>query len=315
MAIKSEKQTSISIPTVKEMLEAGVHFGHETKRWNPSFREYIFDKRGKFHVIDLEKTVENLKKALKYLVDISSKKEILFVGTKRQARDIMKEEATRCGAHFITNRWVGGLLTNFEIIHKGIRKLRKVEEKLSGNLKEYTPQELSVQRREWGRLDRLFGGVKFLDELPGVIVLIDPRFEWITVKEARVAKIPVVAVVDSNSNPNLVDYPVPGNDDAIKSIQLFSKVLADAVLVGNKGKGVQHVLADFSKVGVDKEGKKEEEKRLKDTKKNKSKTMRVRKTTRKRKSTKTKKSKVSEKKKSTNTKKVSIKKRAAKKKE
>ena len=256
---------SFELPSVKELLEAGVHFGHETKRWNPNYREYIYQKRGKFHIIDLEKTLEKLEEALKFLKESASKGEILIVGTKRQARDIVREEAIRSGALYVTNRWVGGQLTNFEKVQKSIDKLTKIEERLSGDLSKISQQRLSVLRREWGRLERLFGGIKKMKRIPSAIVLIDALYERIPLHEATVANVPVVALVDSNTNPLDLDYPIPGNDDAIRSIKLFVKMFADAILLGNKGKGVKHEFTDFSTIGVkdDKEKTVSEKKKVK----------------------------------------------------
>lgn len=256
---------SFELPSVKELLEAGVHFGHETKRWNPNYREYIYQKRGKFHIIDLEKTLEKLEEALKFLKESASKGEILIVGTKRQARDIVREEAIRSGALYVTNRWVGGQLTNFEKVQKSIDKLTKIEERLSGDLSKISQQRLSVLRREWGRLERLFGGIKKMKRIPSAIVLIDALYERIPLHEATVANVPVVALVDSNTNPLDLDYPIPGNDDAIRSIKLFVKMFADAILLGNKGKGVKHEFTDFSTIGVkdDKEKTVPEKKKVK----------------------------------------------------
>lgn len=174
-----------------------------------------------------------------------------MVGTKRQAREIVREQAIRSGAHFVVNRWVGGQITNFDTVGKGIKGLRDVEEKLSGDISEYTPYELAVLRREWGRLDRLFGGVKQLNKRPDVIVVIDAHFENIAIKEAKKAGIPIVAVVDSNTDHRGIQYPIPANDDAINAVQLLVTTLADAISAGNKGKGVKHEFTDFSKIGVE----------------------------------------------------------------
>ncbi|MBU0975343.1 MAG: 30S ribosomal protein S2 [Patescibacteria group bacterium] len=261
---KSASNADVKLPTVKELLEAGVHFGHETKRWNPAFGDYIFTKRGKFHIIDLEKTLDKLEIALNFLIKAASEGDILIVGTKRQAREIVKEEATRCGAHFVINRWIGGQVTNFDRIAKSIRKLRSIEEKLDGDISEYNQQQLSVLRREWARLDRLFGGVKQLEKIPSAVVLIDALYEKIPLRELSVANVPVIALVDSNTDPAGLEYPVPGNDDAIKSVKLFMRFFADAILAGNKGNGIKHFFKDFSTVGIKAEDLKEskEEKKV-----------------------------------------------------
>jgi small subunit ribosomal protein S2 len=253
---KTKVKSSISLPSVKDMLEAGVHFGHETKRWNPNYSKYIFKKRDKFHIIDLEKTLGNFEKALDFISKKAETGNILIVGTKRQARDIVKEESIRCGVHYVVNRWVGGLMTNFSIINKSIKKLHLIESKLDGDLKGLSQQQLSVLRREWARFDRIFNGVKYLEKIPDVMIIIDPKFERIALKEARTVKMPVVAIVDSNTDPKLIDYPIPANDDAIKSIQLFMRYIADTILKANKGKGVKYVLRDYSYVGIKKEDQK-----------------------------------------------------------
>lgn len=248
--MKSSKD-SIKLPTVKELLEAGAHFGHEVKRWNPKFSEFVYAKRGSFHIIDLEKTLEKLKQALEFVQKAAVDGDIVMVGTKRQARDVVREEAIRCGAHFVVNRWVGGQITNFETIRKGINRLREIEKELGGeDIDKYTQQELSILRREWSRLDRLFGGVKTLEKLPDAVVIIDANYEKIALKEASKGGVSIVAMVDSNTDPNDIDYPIPANDDAIKSVQLFVRYIADAILAGNKGKGVQHEFKDLGRVGV-----------------------------------------------------------------
>jgi len=270
MPKKVTKKTTSKLPTVKELLEAGAHFGHETKRWNPKFEEFIYTKRGVFHIIDLEKTLAKLEEAMNFLQSVASKgDDIIFLGTKRQARDIVQEEAIRCGAHFVVNRWVGGLITNFDTVRKGIKRLREVEKMLSEDLDEFSQQELAVLRREWGRLERLFGGVKTLDKLPDAIVTIDACYERIAIKESKKGGVRIVALVDSNTDPAGIDYPVPGNDDAIKSVCLFAKYFADAVLAGNKGKGVKHDLRNFERVGVKEvvEDKKEEKEEKEEKKK------------------------------------------------
>lgn len=268
----------VNLPSVKKLLEAGAHFGHETKRWHPAYKKYIFTKRGDFHIIDLEKTLEKMQEALDFITEQASKGEILIIGTKRQARDIVRQEAIRCGAHFVINRWVGGLITNFDEIQKSIRRLRKTEKILSGNVDEYSQQRLSVLRKEWARLDRLFGGVKTMERLPQAVVVIDAMYERIPVREVKTSEIPIVGLVDSNTNPKDIDYPIPANDDAIKSVRLFVTYIADAILMGNKGKGVEHEFEDYSMVGIkaedrkDTEEEKEKEKPTNKKKEKKSKT-------------------------------------------
>ncbi|MBN2015965.1 30S ribosomal protein S2 [Candidatus Dojkabacteria bacterium] len=249
-AKKAAKEPSIKLPTVKELLEAGVHFGHETKRWDPEFGEFIYTKRENFHIINLERTLEKFEEALEFLAKTAQGGDILIVGTKRQARDVVKEEAVRCGAHFVINRWVGGLISNYDTVHKSIKKLQDLEEKLSGDIKKYSQQRLAVMRREWGRLDRLYQGIKKLNKVPDAVVIIDAKYEKIVVREARSVGLPIVALVDSNTSPRRIEYPIPANDDAIKSVELMVKYIAQAILAGNKGKGVRHVFRDYSHVGI-----------------------------------------------------------------
>jgi len=248
----SSPKVKYKLPEISELLEAGVHFGHETKRWNPAYGEFIFSTRGKFHIINVEKTLEKMKEALEALVEASKKGEILFVGTKRQARELLRECAIACGAHFVINRWPGGLLTNFEVISKGIERLRKLEENFENKANDYNQAELSVYRRRWGRLDRLFSGVKSMTRLPSAILVVDSHFEKNAVREAKIKNIPVIALVDSNSDPNMVDFPIPANDDALKSIQLFAKYFVENI--NSFGvKRVAYEYKDFSKIGIEKE--------------------------------------------------------------
>lgn len=242
---------SYSIPSVKELLEAGVHFGHECKRWNPLMQDFIYTKRGKFHIIDVVKTRENLEKATKFLKESAEAgKVILFVATKRQIQDIVKEQAIRSGSPFVVNRWLGGQFTNFDTIKKSILKLRDLENKLLGDISSYSQQTLSNMRREWARLDRMYQGVKSLDKIPSIVIIFDLHAERIAVKEAKKMGVTIVGIVDTNSNPNLADFPIPANDDAMKSVALISKCLADAIIAGNKGRGIKHEFYDFSKVGI-----------------------------------------------------------------
>lgn len=221
--------------SMKTLLEAGVHFGHQTRRWNPKMSPYIFGKRNGIYIIDLQKTLELFKIAAKYIRAISSEGwKILFVGTKRQAADIIKEEAERCGMYYVNNRWLGGLLTNFNVIKKTIERLREIEKIFEDEdtLKHYTKKERIKLQREKQKLEKNLKGIKDMDEIPDALFVIDPEKEANAVKEAKKLGIPVIAVVDTNCDPDMVDVIIPGNDDAIRAIKLFVAAIADAVLEG-----------------------------------------------------------------------------------
>lgn len=221
--------------SMKTLLEAGVHFGHQTRRWNPKMSPFIFGKRNGIYIIDLQKTLDLFKIAAKYVRDISSEGwKILFVGTKRQAADIIEEEAKRCGMYYVNNRWLGGLLTNFNVIKKSIERLREIEKIFEDEetLKHYTKKERIKLQREKQKLEKNLKGIKDMDELPDALFVVDPEKEANAVKEARKLGIPVIAVVDTNCDPDMVDVIIPGNDDAIRAIKLFVSAIADAVLEG-----------------------------------------------------------------------------------
>jgi small subunit ribosomal protein S2 len=227
-------QASQRIVTVRALLEAGAHFGHQTKRWNPKMRQYIFTGRNGIHIIDLQKSVTGLTDAYYFIVDtIVSGKKVLFVGTKKQAQEVIVEEATRSEQLYITQRWLGGTLTNFTTIRKRLRYLAKLEEQRDrGELSRLTKAEALKTEEEIGKLNRVFGGIKGMDGLPGALFIVDPREETIAVREARKVGIPVVAMVDTNCDPDVVDYVIPCNDDAIRSIKLITGKIADAVIEG-----------------------------------------------------------------------------------
>lgn len=215
------------MPSLKEMLEAGVHFGHETRRWNPKMSRYIFTAKEKIHIIDLEKTEIALKAAVTFVEEIGQRGgKILFVATKRQAADIVKGEAKRVGAFHMTHRWLGGLFTNYESVSKTIAKLPELEEKAKDET--YTKREQLMFTREAEKLEKFVGGVREMTELPAAIFIVDSKKEDNAVREARKVGVPIVAVVDSNSDPTLINYPIPGNDDAIRSISILVKTVADA---------------------------------------------------------------------------------------
>ncbi|MBN1383559.1 MAG: 30S ribosomal protein S2 [Elusimicrobia bacterium] len=224
----------MSSVSMKGLLEAGVHFGHQKSQWNPKMSKFIFGHRNKVHIIDLAKTVKELKKACKFIRDISANgTPVLFVGTKHQAQEIVKNEAIRCGASYVVTRWLGGTLTNFETIRKNVARLKELEKmKSEGILEKLPKKEISMLTKEMKKLSLTLTGIKNMEELPGVIFIVDPVNEKTTVDEANRLNIPVVAICDTNSDPDLVDCCIPGNDDAIKSISLLVGIIADAVLEG-----------------------------------------------------------------------------------
>lgn len=222
--------------TMRDLLEAGVHFGHQTNRWNPKMRPYIYGGRNGVHVIDLSQTVRYLASALDFIRTVSAKGEaVLFVGTKRQAQEAVREQAERSNQFYVVNRWLGGTLTNFQTIRKSIDRLKELE-KMSrdGSYAKYTKKEVLRFEREKERLENNVGGIANMDRVPGALFVLDPKKEEIAVREARKLGIPVVAVCDTNCDPDGIDYVVPGNDDAIRAIRLFSTAIADACLEGGR---------------------------------------------------------------------------------
>lgn len=224
--------------TMKELLEAGVHFGHQVRRWNPKMKEYIFGERNGIYIIDLQKTQRMFKDAMKFLATLSGEgtnRTVLFVGTKRQAMDAIKEEAVRCNQFYINQRWLGGLLTNFQTIQKSIKRFKEIESmQADGRIEQYAKKERLQIERERLALEKNLSGIKEMKRLPDAIFIIDTNKEEIAVKEANRLGIPVVAVVDTNCTPEGVDYIIPGNDDALRAVRLFSSRIADAILEGQQ---------------------------------------------------------------------------------
>ncbi len=220
--------------TMRELLEAGVHFGHQVRRWNPKMAPYIFTKRNGIHIIDLAKTIPLFKQAWEFVRDeVAAGGDILFVGTKKQAQDIIEEEAQRCGAFYINQRWLGGLLTNFQTVRKSIEKLKKLERMEAEGAFEILPKKEVVKiKKQKEKLERFLKGIKDMEKMPSVIYVVDTVREELAVKEAKKLGIPVVAIADTNCDPDLIDYPIPGNDDAIKAIKLITSKIADAVIEG-----------------------------------------------------------------------------------
>ena len=246
----SPSEVSVKLPDIKEFLKAGVQFGHETKKWNPLMKPYIFTSRNNIHIIDIAKSMEYLVAASRFLMQAASRGHIMFVGTKRQASEIVKKAAVDSGALFIVHRWPGGLLTNFSIINKSLKKFAKLEEEFEAGVANRTKFEISKMKKEWERMNRLYEGIKKFEKFPEALVVVDTNYERGAIKEAKKLGIPVVAMVDTNCDPTVIDYPIPSNDDALKSIELVVNLLKEAVLTGNKGKGIKHELKDFSKVEV-----------------------------------------------------------------
>lgn len=221
---------------MKELLEAGVHFGHQVKRWHPKMKKYIFGERNGIYIIDLQKTVKGLEDAYNFIKNVAmTGAPILFVGTKKQSQDAIQEEAKRCGTYYINQRWLGGMLTNFSTIKKSIEKLKKLETmKEDGTLNRHTKKEATAFEKERERLDKNLSGIKDMPSLPGALFIVDPKKERIAVHEAKKLSIPIVAIVDTNCDPDEIDYVIPGNDDAIRAIKLITSKIADAVIEGKE---------------------------------------------------------------------------------
>ncbi|MDR3344839.1 MAG: 30S ribosomal protein S2 [Oscillospiraceae bacterium] len=227
----------MAIVSMKSLLEAGVHFGHQTRRWNPKMAPYIFTERNGIYIIDLQKTVRKLEDAYKFVVSLASEgKEILFVGTKKQAQDSVREEAARCGMPFVNARWLGGMLTNFHTIQRRIRRLAQLRRMSEDGTFELLPKKEVIKLNlEIEKLEKFMGGITNMKKPPAAIFIVDPRKERIAVAEARKLHIPIVAIVDTNCDPDEIDWIIPGNDDAIRAVRLFSATIADAVIEGRGG--------------------------------------------------------------------------------
>lgn len=234
----------MSVVSMKQLLEAGVHFGHQTRRWNPKMAKYIFTERNGIYIIDLQKTVKKLEEAYNFVRDLSVEgKSVLFVGTKKQAQDSVKEEAERAGAYYVNARWLGGMLTNFTTIRTRIERLKQLRAMEEDGTFELLPKKEVVKLNlEIEKLEKFLGGIKDMKEIPGALFIIDPRKERIAVAEAKKLGIPIVAIVDTNCDPDEVDYVIPGNDDAIRAVKLISSAIANAIIEGNEGRMVQQLL-------------------------------------------------------------------------
>ena len=247
----------MSVISMKQLLEAGVHFGHQTRKWNPKMGKYIFTARNDIHVINLEQTVELIDKAYDYVREgVKQGKTVLFVGTKKQAQDAVKEEAERCGMYYVNSRWLGGTLTNFKTIRSRIDRLAKLNQMEKTGEFEFLPKkEVVALKAEMAKLEKYLGGIKDMNKLPGIIFVVDSKKEHICVKEARALNIPVVGLIDTNCDPDLIDVVIPGNDDAIRSVKLIATAIADAVIEAREGD--QAVL--ITKQVAEEEAKQQEE--------------------------------------------------------
>ncbi len=235
-AVQKEEKYPFPLPTIEELLEAGVHWGHQRKKWNPKMEPFVFGMHNKIHIIDLRKTVELLKEAQKFAYDLAKMgQQVLFVGTKRQAKDIVKQHAETVGMPYVTERWLGGMLTNFVTIRRSIRKLEYIDEMIrDGTIENMTKKERLILMRQKKKLERLLGGVIKMTRLPAALYVVDVVEEATAVKEANKLGIPVIAIVDTNADPELVDYPIPGNDDSARSIEVITKYFTEAIKKGRE---------------------------------------------------------------------------------
>ena len=230
----------MAVITMKQLLEAGVHFGHQTRKWNPKMKKYIFAARNDIHIIDLQITANLIEEAYKFVVEtVKEGKTVLFVGTKKQAQDAIKEEAERCGQYYVNNRWLGGCLTNFKTMRSRVEYLEKLEAmEANGDFEVLPKKEVMLLKKEMGKLQANLGGIKTMKAMPGVMFVVDPNNEDIAIKEAKKLGIKIVAITDTNCDPDVVDYVIPGNDDAIRAVKLIAAEMANAVLEGRQGEQV-----------------------------------------------------------------------------
>jgi len=252
----------VSVVSMKQLLESGVHFAHQTRRWNPKMKPYIFTERNGVYILDLQKTVKGLERAYDFLREVSKGGgSVLFVGTKKQAQETIRDEALRCGQFYINHRWLGGLLTNFSTIRRRVNRmieLQELEEKES--MERMSKKELAALKKERAKLEKFLLGIKDMRSLPDALVIVDPRRENIAVMEARKLNIPIVAIVDTNCDPDLIDFPIPGNDDAIRAIRLIIGTLANAIIEGKQGvDGVAEAPSEEEAEPVEMEGAVEED--------------------------------------------------------
>ncbi|MBQ7199797.1 MAG: 30S ribosomal protein S2 [Eubacterium sp.] len=249
----------MGVISMKQLLEAGVHFGHQTRRWNPKMAEYIYTERNGIHIIDLQKSVGKVDDAYNVIKDVvANGGKVLFVGTKKQAQDTIAQEAERCGMYYVNERWLGGMLTNFKTIKTRIRRLKDIERMSEDGTFDVLPKKEVIRlRKEWDKLERNLGGIKEMKELPSVIFVVDPKKEHICIEEAHILHIPLVGIVDTNCDPEELDYVIPGNDDAIRAVKLIVSTMADAVIEANQGESmsdsVNETVADDEAEGAEEE--------------------------------------------------------------
>ena len=231
----------MAVVAMKQLLEAGVHFGHQTRRWDPKMAEYIFQARNGIHIIDLQKTSKKIDEAYAFIKEQAEEgKTVLFVGTKKQAQECMKEAAQKCGMYYVDQRWLGGMLTNFETIRGRVQRLKDLETMQEDGTFDVLPKkEVILLKKEMEKLEKNLGGIKEMEQIPGVIFLVDPKKERIAILEAKKLNIPVVGLVDTNCNPEELDFPIPGNDDAIRAVKLIADVMANAVIEGRQGESFE----------------------------------------------------------------------------
>ena len=238
----------MSIVSMKQLLEAGVHFGHQTRRWNPKMAEYIFTERNGIYIIDLQKTVKKLEEAYMFIRDVAANGDsILFVGTKKQASDAIREEAERAGMYYVNARWLGGMMTNFKTIRARIDRLNQLDKMETEGVFDMLPKkEVAKLKGEGEKLEKYLGGIREMRKLPGALFIVDPKKERIAIAEARKLGIPIVAIVDTNCDPDEIDFPIPGNDDAIRAIKLLSQTMANAILEGKQGEQTEEAAEEVA---------------------------------------------------------------------
>ena len=243
----------MAVCSMKQLLEAGVHFGHQTCRWNPKMKKYIYGARNNIHIVDLQITVEEIEKAYKFVVEVAKQgKSVLFVGTKKQAQEAIQQEAERCGQFYINSRWLGGTLTNFKTIRSRVERLNKLDNmEKTGEFDLLPKKEVIALKAERDKLQTILGGIRDMTTLPGALFVVDPHCEDIAVKEAKKLGIPVVAITDTNFDPDPIDYVIPGNDDAIRAVKLIASIIADAVIEANQGEdAVKHDVEETEDVSM-----------------------------------------------------------------